>query len=86
MPERVSVRESGLRGRAVGVAKQLGDDVRRLLAAGLGDAFESLGVLALNADEDDQLRIGVALAVFDVAWIELCQIYLHWLDRKPRNG
>jgi hypothetical protein len=60
-----------LRACAFSVAQELGDDICRRLAPRLRDPFESFGVLALNADEDDELRVWHTLVLFDVAWIEL---------------
>jgi hypothetical protein len=61
-------------GRAVGIAEQLGDDGRGSLAAGLGESLEALCVLALDAHEDDELRLGVALVTLYVAGVELRQV------------
>lgn len=46
------------------VSEQLGDDVGRLLAPGVGGALEPLGIPALDADQDDQPGVGVAAASF----------------------
>lgn len=44
----------------------MGDDLSGLLAALGGDSLQALGALALDADEDRELRIGIALAYLDL--------------------
>ena len=68
----------------------VGDDVGRSLSRGLGDPLESLRVLALNADEDDQLRVGVAVAEYGELRIGPCEVGVEiaglgsGLSRGPR--
>jgi len=52
--------------RGSGAAQELGDDLAGLLAALDGDPLEALGVVALDADEYRQPRVGVALVHLDL--------------------
>lgn len=76
-----------LRERTLSVTEQLSDNIGGVLASGLRDSLEAPCVLTLDADEDDQRSVGVALVVFDVAGIELRQLGdRRALDRGLSSG
>ena len=52
---------------AVGVAKQLQQRRQRSSCRELGEPPEALRILALDADEHDQLCLGIAFVALDVS-------------------
>ena len=54
-----------------GAAQELGDDLAGLLAALVGDPLQALGVVALDAYENRQLRVGIALVHLDLGVVKL---------------
>ena len=57
-----------------GAAQQRGDDLAGALPARRGEPLELLGVLVLDADDDRQLRVGVAGDRVDIARVDRCEV------------
>lgn len=58
----------------LGASKQVYDHFGELLVAMCCELLQSLGVLALNAEDERELCVGVADVGLKVAWVDLGQV------------
>lgn len=63
-------REVSVLRSASDAAQERGDDLAGTLPVCGGELLEALGVLVLDADNDRELRPGVAGVGLDVAWVD----------------
>jgi len=62
------------RAGGLGASKQVCDHFGGRLVAMCCELLQRLGVLALNAEDDRELRVGVADVGLDVAWVDLGEV------------